>query len=180
MDEFGEFWQERDTLDFYSTRSNNELNIYLNTNEPDERLSFIIDDAEQLTTINFYKQNGEQIYYAASEWTDGASIFCSPEPQQFQQPTGLAELNNNTAAIVYPNPASSIVYINIENATSGNYTLNVYDALGQSIIHSQQMRLSAAGRLTFQWNVEQLTQGYYFFSIQSESVSTNGKLIVVH
>lgn len=180
MEEFGEFWQKRDTLDFYSTLTNNVLNVFINTNDPDSRISFIIDNASQLAGVNFFRQNGQPLYLASSPWTNGATIFCGPQPQQFQQPTSIEENQNTTTAIVYPNPSSSIVYINMESAVKGNYTLTIYDALGQNSINMQQTNLSADGRLTFTWNVEQLTTGCYFFSIQSEKMSTNGKLMVVH
>lgn len=54
MEEFGEFWQERDTLDFTSTLSNNTLGIEFNTNTPDERLSFVVDNANQLDGVTFF------------------------------------------------------------------------------------------------------------------------------
>ncbi len=179
MDEFGEFWQERDTLDFYTTLANNVLSVYLNTNEPDERLSLIIDNAEQLADINFYKQNGEQLFYQSSAWTNGATIYCTPDPEQFQS-TGISEQQTLSDVKVFPNPANSSVFINMEHVQKGNYTLTIYDVLGQAIIHSHQLQLSAAGRLSFEWNVEQVNTGCYFFSIQAEGVSANGKVMVVH
>ena len=176
MEEFGEFWQERDTLDFTSTLTNNNLRIQINTNTPDERLSYVIDNAQQLTEVTFFLQNGEQFYPASSPWVNGATIYCSPEMRS----TAVEETPVKTSAIVFPNPASSTVYFNIENATKGKYTLNVYDVMGQTVIYSQQLNMAGSGRLTFPWNVEHLTTGCYFFSIQSETVSTNGKLMVVH
>jgi hypothetical protein len=179
MDEFGEFWQERDTLDFYTTRNNNVLSVYLNTNEPDERLSFIIDNADQLADINFYKQNGEQIFYQSSAWTNGTAIFCTPDAQQFQT-TGISEQQTLSDVKVFPNPAASSVYINMDQVEAGTYTLTVYDLLGQSIIHTKQVQLNGAGRLSFEWNVEQVNTGCYFFSIQAQGMSANGKVMVVH
>ncbi len=179
MDEFGEFWQERDTMDFYTTSSNNVLNVYLNTNEPDERISFIIDNAAQLADVNFYKQNGEQVFYQSSEWTNGATIYCTPDPQQFQS-TGVSEQQIFSDVKVFPNPAASSVYINMEQVQAGTYTLAVYDLLGQSIIHTEQLQLNAAGKLSFEWNVEQVNTGCYFFSINTEGISANGKVMVVH
>lgn len=179
LDEYGEYWQERDTLDFYSTLSNNVLNVYLNTDNPDERISYVIDSASKLSEVHFYTPNGNELTLSNQSWANGATLYYTQKSNQYKT-SGVVEKINNTAAVVYPNPSTSDVNINIEHAETGTYTLTVFDALGQQIIHTQQTHISSAGMLSFPWNVEKLTTGCYYFSINGGNLSSKGKIMVVH
>jgi peptidoglycan/xylan/chitin deacetylase (PgdA/CDA1 family) len=175
MEEFGEFWQERDTLDFTSTLSNNTLRIELNTNTPDERLSFVVDNANQLDGVTFFLQNGEEFFPTSTEWANGATLYCAEE----MRTTALAETETASGITVYPNPASADVYFSIEDAARGNYTLMVYDVFGKTI-HAEKMMVPSNGNIQFTWNSENTVTGCYFYSIEGAGKVYNGKIMVAH
>ena len=176
MEEFGEFWQERDTLEFTSALTNNVLRIQLNTNEPDERLSFIVDNANQLTEVNFFLQNGEQFYPTPSEWTGGATIFCADE---YRTSTAMNEHEVKEEISVFPNPTSGDVFFTAENALKGNYTLMIHDVYGK-VIYSERTTLPFNGNLKLKWNSENTLTGCYFYEIEGAGHNYNGKVLVVH
>ena len=180
MDEFGEFWQERDTLDFYTTRINNVLNVYLNTNAPDERLSLIIDDAASLADVNFFLQNGTELNLTALTWTGTSFIYCTTSAnKQDDMMTFAAGSEELTKLKVFPNPSSTHVFFNMERVTGGTYTLNISNLAGQ-LLSSEQKQVVTGTNLRFTYDVESLASGCYLYSVSGNGETHNGKLMVAH
>ena len=64
---------------------------------------------------------------------------------------------------VHPNPASNIVSIGIDLATSGNLHLRLYDEAGH-LVSTLYSGKKAAGLHTVRANIEQLATGTYFIA----------------
>ena len=77
---------------------------------------------------------------------------------------------------VYPNPASSEVFINMNNVMQDNVSISLYNSLGQRLqtISESQMAGKSLGVL----NVEGYASGVYFITIKAGENLTTKKLIV--
>ena len=69
----------------------------------------------------------------------------------------------NTSVLVYPNPATDILNINISNAGFKNSSLSIYNVAGQQIINTSMNGANA------QINIESLSNGIYFVNIANEN-----------
>lgn len=102
-------------------------------------------------------------------------IFMSNGNYGYNEPTvytGIENLKNKAQITAYPNPASDIVILNINNTNHGALTLNVYNVFGalvktESITQNQQ-----------QINVSGLNDGVYMLEIKSNSFTEKQKLII--
>ena len=73
---------------------------------------------------------------------------------------------------VYPNPATDVLNINIENL-EGNASVSVYDIVGK------QVATSKLNNGTNTLNVENLTAGVYFYSIRKDNTIIETKKVVI-
>jgi enterochelin esterase-like enzyme len=76
----------------------------------------------------------------------------------------------------YPNPVESITYIPLNITQKGEYTVSVYNQLGQLEI-SRDYAFATVGKHIIEMNVEQLNQGIYPYLIKMESEGVSGKLV---
>ncbi|MBU0765369.1 MAG: T9SS type A sorting domain-containing protein, partial [Bacteroidetes bacterium] len=74
--------------------------------------------------------------------------------------------------LVYPNPASDILYINNGTINDENLTLKIYNVIGE-LIHTQKLQQNHQ-----QINIGDLSNGVYVLEIKSEGWSERQKLII--
>lgn len=74
---------------------------------------------------------------------------------------------------LYPNPASDIVTININNTNHENLTIDIYNITGV-LVKSEILKQSQR-----QINIGYLSNGIYMLTIKSKSVTENQKLIIL-
>lgn len=76
----------------------------------------------------------------------------------------------------YPNPASDIINIQLDEDLSGGFFIKIFDTFGREIrmIAGQQ---GPPGNV-FQFSVSDLSPGLYFYSIDKQSLHYSGKLNV--
>jgi hypothetical protein len=79
--------------------------------------------------------------------------------------TGIANESSiiNTKMAVYPNPASDVLNININNASFKNSNISIYNISGNEV-----MNTSMNGAST-QLNIESLSSGVYFVKVKNEN-----------
>jgi hypothetical protein len=87
--------------------------------------------------------------------------------------TTLSEqTSDNIAFSLYPNPASDIVTLNIDNRNNAALTLNIYNITGtlvrQKILKQYQKQI----------NIRNLSNGFYLVTIKSKDLSITQKLII--
>jgi hypothetical protein len=89
---------------------------------------------------------------------------------------GIATVDNPFA--LYPNPASSVVNINLYLETEQDVTIWIFDAIGRMV---QQYEFSnvVSGSQIFELPVENLSSGNYVIRIESEELSKTEKIMVV-
>ncbi len=87
--------------------------------------------------------------------------------------SGNDELKSNEFQFsVYPNPATDVININVENL-KGKATVTVYDIVGNEVVNSNLIN----GKNTL--NIESLTSGIYFYTIRKDNAIIETKKIVV-
>ena len=91
----------------------------------------------------------------------------------FGNTTGIEE-SNVSDFVMYPNPANDLVKINFAENTRLRSTVTINDALGRVV----KSEIISSGSANHQINIGELNKGIYFVKIDSESGSTNQKLIV--
>jgi len=73
---------------------------------------------------------------------------------------------------LYPNPASDIVTLNIDNTINADFTLNIYNVTGE-LVSSETLRQNQQ-----QINISDLSNGIYMVEIKSKEWNGKQKLII--
>jgi len=81
----------------------------------------------------------------------------------FDQETGLAEMDADKI-MVYPNPASTKLYVEFES--SGKTGVTLYDLQGRSM---EKVSVEKSGKVQIRFNVEYLQAGVYLLGIKEET-----------
>jgi len=89
--------------------------------------------------------------------------------------TGITETNFNGKATLYPNPANSVAYIDVELLAKAPITIKLYNNVGQ-IIGQQNHAASLGGRFTLP--VSKLNSGIYFVEITTQTQRLVKKLVM--
>jgi hypothetical protein len=78
----------------------------------------------------------------------------------------------NTLFSLYPNPASDIVTLNIDNTNNADLTLNIYNVIG-TLVKSEMLKQNQR-----QINIGDLSNGVYMVTIKSKDLTGNQRLII--
>lgn len=86
--------------------------------------------------------------------------------QGFQQPVDILsavyEFDNNDGQIkVYPNPATEIIHVSIQNKTIKNFQLQVYNLVGENV----QNKFTVKSNEEIILNISSLPAGIYFIRV---------------
>ena len=79
--------------------------------------------------------------------------------------TGIPETGEDETISLYPNPASDYLNLSLRSLDDANYSIKIYNRLGQQLISRQVEYLK--GNQTRQINISQLTSGLYLMVIQN-------------
>ena len=82
------------------------------------------------------------------------------------------QTSENAKFSLYPNPASDIVTLNIENANNADLTLNIYNVIG-TLVKSEALKQNQ-----HQINIGYLSNGVYMVTINSKYRKENQRLII--
>ena len=78
----------------------------------------------------------------------------------------------------YPNPFNPSTQISVSVPESGNYTLKVYNILGQEVATLLNSKINA-GNHTFNFDASNLTSGIYFYTFRGNNVVKTKKMILM-
>ena len=88
---------------------------------------------------------------------------------------GVAELDKNTSALlVYPNPASKYIRVELSNNSEKINSVEIYNMMGQVVLHSSKGH--AIGHTNF--DVSSLSKGTYVVKVTSSLGEKLAKFIV--
>lgn len=77
---------------------------------------------------------------------------------------------------IYPNPASEMLTLNIEDLGAGDLTLNIYNVMG-TLVKSELLKQSISGN-QLQINIGDLSNGFYMVEMKSKDWEGKQKLII--
>jgi len=120
--------------------------------------------------------------YALVDTTGGASNAVGPSGNSVLYIDNLnfdnlitsvqEQISENTAFRLYPNPASNIVTLNIENATKTDLTMYIYNVIG-TLVKSETLKQNQR-----QINIGDLSNGVYMVALKSKDFTENQRLII--
>jgi len=125
--------------------------------------SYTVADSAQIALSAFTYPpgpNGNSIFYV-DNLSFGSLITSIPE-----------QTSENTSFSLFPNPASDIITLNIENTNNTDLTLNIYNVAG-TMVKSEMHKQNNS-----QINVSDLSNGIYMVEIKSKALSGIQKLII--
>lgn len=83
--------------------------------------------------------------------------------------TSVKELSAQIQTKIYPNPANYLLNIELENATVGNYNMQVSDMNGKTVLNQNEIVNSAS--FVSKLNIAALAQGNYFLRIENNNAT---------
>lgn len=111
-----------------------------------------------------------------SDYHLGSVMFV--DDLSFSLSTGIERIPvSDLAGKCYPNPATDIISIPINESVPGEVILKIVDASGKEIkkVTSQPMQ---PGKNVIQLSVKELSSGLYFYSVNGQSCHYQGKFVV--
>ena len=82
------------------------------------------------------------------------------------------QTDKNTLLNIYPNPASDIVTLNIDNTNNAELTLYIYNVIG-TLVKSETLKQNQR-----QINIGDLINGVYIVTLKSKDFTVNQRLII--
>lgn len=136
LEEFGNFWKNRDSLEFTTHTQGDTLLIQLslNINELDEHISFVINNGKGFSKIKVFDKNSALINYTQSNWnTNDVIIHNTCERPAYNSYTISATPSINNVSI-NPNPSDkSGAWLHFELMEESEVTISIYDAKGSIV-----------------------------------------------
>jgi len=83
---------------------------------------------------------------------------------------------NGIQMTVYPNPAREYIYIKVIQAQSENYSVELFNTLGQSIL---KQNWNTKDTTTLSLPIKELTPGIYNLVVQSGSDKVEEKIVIM-
>ena len=87
---------------------------------------------------------------------------------------GVSENSIENAVALYPNPATSEVFISISDKTFSNFDVTIVNSLGQVLERKTNVDNASSTSL----NVSNYSSGIYFITIKAGESTTTKKLVV--
>lgn len=165
FEDYGDFWNARENLEFVTTVVGSELHVYFqNDLHPDQ--GFIADVSNQQNILFFNKHN-QPISMQQKDWDFGQQIFYQ---------TSLVSVIDNDKSVnsivnVYPNPVANNVHFSSVSLI-GTQHIEIYDTQGKRVVNQI---FEAPG--VKEVNLSSLPKGLYVYRVYSEKYSSSGKLI---
>ena len=108
-----------------------------------------------------------------SNGTSWATIFTQPE--YYTLGGDRLEGNIMNSLEIYPNPSRDIFYISIKLESKENFTIKIYDKLGQIIFCDLKAKKQFH---KYQINLKNFSSGIYSIIVETNSISLNKKIIL--
>jgi len=138
----------------------------MHSNDTSHYIPSIIDQGRNLPVSKFYPYEYANI---------GALISCISCKSIV---TGVNDITSVMSKLsVYPNPADKELIIPIVLSKPTDIEINLINGLGQSL---ETKKISKALNEKIVFNIEDLAQGIYFYSIRADSKQQIGRFAIVH
>ena len=127
--------------------------------------------SEDVLTINNGTTHKVLVNFVSDNYEEGTGFTLT-----YETLTGIEENSGLSNIEVYPNPASSLLNVNLTNETEGQLTFKVMDMTGKVI--SCESVENFGGELHHSINVSNLAKGMYILNIESKQGKNIRKFIV--
>ena len=91
--------------------------------------------------------------------------------------SGLNSDHNTFRSTVYPNPFNNLINISFDLASESNVNISLYNTIGTKVRDIQSSVLENAGTQLYQFNMNELSSGIYFLSIETNAGRSLHKIV---
>jgi hypothetical protein len=121
--------------------------------------------ADQVT----YTQQAEDVAFARNPNGTGSFVLQLPTfSSNNESEVSVDEIDNQASWTIYPNPATSIISIQVKDLISDVYDLKISDLSGRTVVLEKAMINS--GNQNIQLNINDLARGSYLLSLSSDEL----------
>jgi hypothetical protein len=88
---------------------------------------------------------------------------------------GIHEIDNsiNSEILIYPNPASELITVELLNFNSNDLTITIFDQLGRTVLSKPHKSVNTSANL----NISNFAKGVYFIVVNSDTQVYSSKFI---
>ncbi len=128
---------------------------------------------DTLHLIFYGGRNGDTAKIGNATWIDDVSFYYPGQDTSTNTNTGVVHLSIDDAVSVYPNPASSTLYVRADQYMKG-YTIELYDIAGR-----KAMTATLTGMLS-SYPIDSLSDGIYLYRLldRNNKQVTSGKISI--
>jgi len=147
----------------------------------------LLNDGEQVMTIQFVAKKPQSEWSTAAVWTgpkyvggnDSRDINITPamgviEVRRIKQPIKLNELDN---ILVFPNPTQGEVMVQFKVEQDSETEVLVSDVVGRKVMEVVNTKMPA-GQYKYVVNLTQLSNGFYLVSVKTDTQLSTSKIII--
>ncbi|MES2515676.1 MAG: T9SS type A sorting domain-containing protein [Bacteroidota bacterium] len=128
----------------------------------------VTNTAYALTPVNMYQSYAMSLLPRAV-----ASGTIDIGAYEFNNPTGVSEIQLNSPLSVYPNPSSGKIIVNVNPLTSGGtYIVEIYNVQGELIVASTTL-----SHLKSEFDLSAYSKGIYYVKVSHGQAVWNAKVI---
>ena len=171
LTKYGEFWKEKNTVDFSSFKDGDIMKIYINDiGLGNEEFSFILDSPNGINTVEIYNTDGELQDFTQKDYYLGTALLYQKSFVEVQEKSASLFNKEEVLSQNYPNPFTyytTIEYLVPENAFVSLQVFDIYGRLVSEEVNTQQI----AGKYKIEFDANKLSKGLYFYQIQLQTES---------
>ncbi len=136
LEEFGNFWKNRDSLEFTTQTTGDTLFIQLSlkANEINEHVSFVINNGQNFSKIKVVDKDSTLINYTQSNWNANDIIIHNSCERPTYNNYSIAATPSVNNVYVHPNPSDkSGAWLHFELMEESEVTISIYDTKGSIV-----------------------------------------------
>ena len=183
FEDYGDYWLDRNELDFDYTFEEGVLSIQLKSDiTPAEDLSLIIENGINVSQIDITNSSGQNIAFYTKSWNTNDRIITFGQEAQSVRFKNTATIDipslvEESQFNLFPNPAKGFVNLLIDMELEEEYNIRVMDLNGRLI--SSYGGISAIGSSIHRIDLVSFSKGIYLINFESASIKKTFKLPIV-
>ncbi len=118
---------------------------------------------------------GTVIFHVAPYFTGNTGTYVLDVETTSDGAIGFNDLENNKEISVYPNPASSVLYLEIPTSVTNISSIEITNSMGQLVKTLSDKALQSSNHLI---SINELEEGFYFITVKAASATETSKFII--
>jgi len=183
FEDFGDYWLDRNSLDFDYSIENNKLTIILKQESlPALDLSMVINNGVTLDEILVFNSLGEKITFYTKAWKTNELLVTFEAPKQAIREKHTAKIDvqslvEESSIQVFPNPAKNYINLLFDLTEKEEYSIRICDLSGRLILSYDG--ISSQGSTMQRVDLTGFRRGLYLMQFKSESEEKTIKFSVI-